>query len=210
MNSKQSKRNIISKWRKRQQIPGGSTHYCIQRSFISIPVHSGPNLKVRWHFFHKHQHLFNPHPNKTLACQDFNSQSTIEEWTVPTAASSGKSEGNHGFLNFKWRPHKQKKQPFQHWFCLASRAKSGSTMTSAPKCWAKIEAVSMQPGEGLRIRLEEGRTMPYNTTDGRWKPNIAPPITYHVHVAHAYIHIYIYIYMYIFILIDWIDCQIIL
>lgn len=132
------------------KLPGGGGHNTTQYSnifllwflFIVAPI-----SKSDGRFFHTHGPLIRTTSEQSAAaCQEF--PKNHRRMNSTNCSFFRKICGQPGFKTKNTCPCSSG--------LLASRAKSGSTMTSAPKCWAKIEAVSMQLAEGLRIR-HEGR-----------------------------------------------------
>ena len=176
----------FQRWKKNaNKLPGG-VNTIFKHLFIMIPVHCGPISKSDGRFFHPHGPLIQTTSEQSPACQEF-----------PKNHRRMNSTNCSFFRKICGKPGFKTKNTCPCSGLLASRAKSGSTMTSAPKCWAKIEAVSMQLAEGLRIRLE-GRTI--QLMGGKNPKKCTTGVTYHtchtrIPISISTIYIYVYVYI---------------
>ena len=161
------------------KLPGGGQHN-IQTSFYYDSCSLWPQSQSPMGDSFTHMaHLFKPHPNKALHVKNY--QRTIEEWTVPTAASSGKSVGNRG---------SRQKTPALAVVCLPPGPKVGLPWLQHQNAGLKSKQFQCNWLRASGSGLMGGKNPKKRTTGGNFI----------IHVTHVYLYLYLlYIYIRIYL-----------
>ena len=184
IHSKASTAISFRRWKKNANKLRGGTQHIIQTSFYYDSCSLWPQSQSPMGDSFTHMaHLFKPHPNKALHVK--NSQRTIEEWTVPTAASSGKSVGNRG--------SRQKTRALAAVVCLPPGPKVGLPWLQHQNAGLKSKQFQCNwlrtSGSGLKAVGKNAKKCTTGVTSHTCHTRI--PIS----ISTIYIYIYIYVYI---------------